>query len=281
MKFYHIKLERITIMKKLLALALTALMMVCAIVPAFADDATPAFDALPEDLAGAEAINFVSTIEAPEAFAWGGETSCFPWNSSDFTAGGQFEPLGANTIWLYNDQNTFTIEFMPVEDGAYSFVLYLANKTTQGNGKDPLPSTVAGGYTVTVADEDGTAVGTYTVTEVQPAELGSRLYYRFADGVELKADVNYTATFALAQKTDSCLVDFYFGIPGADDAADDTDAPAADDTDAPAADDTDAPAAPSTPSTPSAPATFDVALIAVAVAGASAAAAAVVSKKRR
>ncbi len=268
-------------MKKLLAIALCALMMVCAVVPAFADEATPATEALPEDLAGAEVINFAGSLEDPNSFAWGGETGCFPWNSNDFTAGGQFEPLGANTIWLYDETKTFTIEFMPYEDGAYSFVLYLANKTTQGNGKDPLPSTVAGGYSITVADEDGTTVGTYTVTEVQPAELGSRLYYSFADGVELKADVNYTATFKLTAKTDSCLVDFYFGIPGADDGAgdaEDTDAPAADDTDAPAADDTDAPAA---DNTPDAPATFDVALIAVAVAGASAAAAAVVSKKRR
>ena len=230
-------------MKKFLALALTAMMLVCAIIPAFA--AVEANDAVPADLANAERVNFrdqVDPLFEAGTFAWGGATG-FPWNRGDFTAGGQFEPLEANAFWFGSTEFVLEADFEPSEDGEYAFAMYIANKTTQGNGKDPLDSTTAGKFVVQIM-KNGSEVAYYEIVE-EEAEVGSRIYYRLGDGVALEADTVYTVCVQMTQKTDSCVVDFLYGIPGAEAAEDDT----AEDTSAPAEDTT---AAPSTPSAPAA-----------------------------
>ncbi|MBQ8747959.1 MAG: hypothetical protein IJZ08_08870 [Clostridia bacterium] len=230
-------------MKKFLALALTALMLVCAIIPAFA--AVEANDAVPADLANAERVNFreqVDPLFEGGTLAWGGATG-FPWNKGDFTAGGQFEPLEAHAFWFTNTEFVLEADFEPSEDGEYAFAMYIANKTTQGNGKDLLDSTTAGKFAVQIM-KNGSEVAYYEIVE-EEAEVGSRIYYRLGDGVALEADTVYTVCVQMTQKTDSCVVDFLYGIPGAEAPADDP----AEDTSAESEDTT---AAPSTPSAPAA-----------------------------
>ncbi len=228
-------------MKKFLALALTAIMMVCAIIPAFA--AVEASDAVPADLANAERVNFREQNDPlfeGGTLAWGGATG-FPWNKSDFTAGGQFEPLEANSFWFASTEFVLEADFEPSEDGEYAFAMYIANKTTKGNGKDLLDSTTAGKFAVQIMN-NGSEVAYYEIVE-EEAEIGSRIYYRLGDGVALEADTVYTVCVQMTQKTDSCVVDFLYGIPGAEASADD---PAEDTT----AESEDTSAAPETPAAP-------------------------------
>ncbi len=219
-------------MKKLLALALTAMMLVCAIVPAFA--AVEASDSVPADLENAERVNFREQVEplfTDGTYTWG-NTSGFPWNPGDFTAGGQYPKLEANAFWFISTDFVLEADFTPAEDGEYAFAMYIANKTTKGDGKTPLDSTKSGKFSVQIMN--GSSEVAYYEIEEEEAVLGSRIYYRLGDGVALEADTDYTVCVKLLEATDSCIVDFLFGIPGeaSDDPAEDTTA-AEEDTTAP------------------------------------------------
>ena len=129
----------------------------------------------------------------------------FIWAPHELSANGQFSAVDAHGMWMQNDTFAFNLKFTPDEDGEYSFSAFIPNKTTNTNGKDPLTSTVAGAFEVVLSDATG-EIGTYTVTELQPAEVGSRIHYHFADGVALEAGTEYTISFRRTALTDSALV---------------------------------------------------------------------------
>ncbi len=258
------KYERIHIMKKLLAIALCALMVVCAALPAMAAPHTT------KD--GAEIESLVPNAELPDEFIEAGELAALDYldqNASltletDYWTrpeGHSYGGAGISVAPGVKYAMTFEIE----EAGTYEFcVSHFVRRDDQPAGYPHASSVqIDDGplYSVNEDDADAITLGAinyYTGLTVE-LEAGEHTFYFVGDYSNgINAYFGYVYFYN---------VDGESAADNGDDAADDTDAPAADDNDA--------------PSTPTAPATFDASLIALAVAGVSAAAAAVVSKKRR
>lgn len=162
---------------------------------------------IPEGFADAEVITLRNQEKANEA---AGSTTYWPWNSTDFDVAGKYPVLGKNAV-LFAVANgyTYKITFTPTSSNKYSFALWLANKTTQMNGVTPLTGTKAGTFKITLSLADK-VLGTYTLTEILPAKIGSRLYYEIAEDVALEKGVTYTVSFEMTGASDSTIVDFLY-----------------------------------------------------------------------
>ncbi len=118
------------------------------------------------------------------------------WNPSDFkgTLPGKYG-VSFNSDYVYNSKFTAT------ENGKYSFSVFLANNY----GNTPTVS----GFEITISNDDG-VIGTYTVTEVTPGAVGSKINYHFADDVALEAGKTYTIGVRRTGGTASTVVEFRY-----------------------------------------------------------------------
>ena len=265
-------IERIFTMKKLFAIMLCALLAVCAVVPSFAAtqiNSTEMSDAFVE--ADVVTIYFNQCLDQPELFNnkdYWAEHNGPKWDEAGFspddrgwiTLWGGTKEKPADELWA---DKTFQVKFTAPATGLYSFA-FMMDSGGNPDGTAYIPVRVDDGEEYQIV-----FVGAYK---------GKATTYYGMDEIHLEAGehIFHVGKFVGTDKTQ-----YYYGIQYtyvADDVAEDTSAPAADDTTT---------AAPSQDTTASsqggeqtAPATFDAAVIALAVAGASAAVA-VVSKKRR
>ena len=254
-------------MKKLFAIMLCALLAVCAVVPSFAAtqiNSTAMTDPFVE--ADVVTINFVDCVDdQPQLFNnkdhWA-ETTQPDYSKAGFMP----DDRGFVTLWggnnaipfeqIWGDLPTFQVKFEAPVDGYYSFAFTMGGAQ---KGEGYVPARVDDGewYHIAFSTSGWNTPNTYYGMDNIHLEAGEHVFH-FSKAVGEKEtqyywSMSYTYT--------------------ADEASEDT---SADDTSADAGEDTTA----SQGGEQTAPATFDVAVIALAVAGASAAVA-VVSKKRR
>ena len=254
-------------MKKLFAIMLCALLAVCAVVPSFAAteiSSTAMTDPFVE--ADVITINFIDCLDDQPVLYNNAEY----WpshNGPDYSKAGFYaDDRGWITLWGGNNQHpaaevwadlpTFQVKFEAPVAGDYSFAF-----TMGGSQK--------GSYYVPVRVDDGEW---YNIVFSTSAYNNPNTYYGM-DNIHLEAGEH---VFHFSKPYDCPDTQYYWSMSytyTADEASEDT---SADDTSADAGEDTTA----SQGGEQTAPATFDAAIVALAVAGASAAVA-VVSKKRR
>ena len=264
-------------MKKLFAIMLCALLAVCAVVPSFAAN-TLTEQEMTDPFVEAEitTVYFKDHLDnQPELYDnrqfWAdngkpnyNEAGFYTTDAVDYiTFWGSNGFDGKEDLW---GEKTFQVKFNAPADGYYSFAFLLCSG---GGAGSVVPVRIDDGDTYEVIIN-----GRWTPdANGQPAAVS---YYGM-DEIYLTAGEHIFHT-GKAQNTDE--TQYYFGFQytyTADEASEDTSAPTADDTTTAApTEDTSA----TQGGEQTAPATFDAAVIALAVAGASAAVA-VVSKKRR
>ena len=251
-------------MKKLFAIMLCALLAVCAVVPSFAAtqiSSTTMTDPFVE--ADVITCNFEDYMDdQPQLF-----NNTEYWaehNGPDYSQAGFFPDSAGRgwiTLWggsnaekadaIWADLPTFQVKFEAPVAGDYSFAF-----TMSGTQK--------GSYYVPVRIDDGEW---YHIVFASAGATTPNTYYGM-DNIHLEAGEH---VFHFSKAVGCMDTQYYYGFQytyTADEASEDTSADAGEDTTA------------SQGGEQTAPATFDVAVIALAVAGASAAVA-VVSKKRR
>lgn len=122
----------------------------------------------------------------------------FWWNPSDFKG----TLPGKYGVWLSTDY-VYTVKYTPSESGAYSISAFLANNF--------MNAAVVSGFNVKVSDADG-IVGAYVIKEMASSDVGSQIYYHFADNVELEAGTEYTIAFSRTGATNSTVVEIHFEL---------------------------------------------------------------------
>ena len=254
-------------MKKLFAIMLCALLAVCAVVPSFAAtqiSSTEMSDAFVE--AEIVTVNFVDHLDQPELFNnkdYWAENNGPKWDTAGFQPAETYLTLWGGTnekpkaeLWA---DKTFQVKFTAPASGLYSFAFMMDS----GGNPD-------GTAYVPVRIDDGEE---YQIVFIGAYKAKATTYYGM-DEIYLEAG-EHVFHVGIHQGTDK--TQYYYGFQytyTADEAGEDTSAD--DTTTAAPTEDTSA----TQGGEQTAPATFDAAVIALAVAGASAAVA-VVSKKRR
>ncbi|MBQ8747961.1 MAG: hypothetical protein IJZ08_08880 [Clostridia bacterium] len=120
------------------------------------------------------------------------------WNPSDFKG----TLPGKYGVWLCSDY-VYTVKYTPSESGAYSISAFLANNF--------MNAASVSGFNVKVSDADG-IVGAYVIKEMASSDVGSQIYYHFADNVELEAGTEYTIAFSRTGATNSTVVEIHFEL---------------------------------------------------------------------
>lgn len=268
-------------MKKLFAIALSVLMIVCAIVPALAATHTTKDGLTIESL--------VPNAELPEEFVEAGELVPLDYtdDNANLVAGTDYHTYAEDHLYGpavsvvpgVKYAMTFTVE----EAGTYEFCVahYVRGDDVKAGYPHASSVQIDDGelYSVNEDDLDAltlSAVNYYTGLSVE-LTAGEHTFYLVGDqsnGINVYFQNVYYYQVGAEDDTDDTTADA--GEDTSADAGEDTSADAGEDTSADAGEDTSADAG----NDDVAPETFDAAIIALAVAGASAAVA-VVSKKRR
>ena len=153
-------------------------------------------ETLPE---GFEDADIVTLRDQEAANLPNGSTTYWPWNASDYTP-----DLDKDGVLLSGDSFIYNITFTPDESGVYSLAAYLVNSGRNNS---------VGSRHIRLSDANG-EIATYTLYDRAPGVLGSKLYYEFAQGVELKAGVTYTVGFFTHEISETTIVDFLYDRTG-------------------------------------------------------------------